>query len=72
MANLDAYKVVREVLDSKYTVFDVLPTFYDHPDPWVALAALEVYVWLSYRSYSIVNFEYEEGDIDKDEPVLVS
>ncbi|PLW37045.1 hypothetical protein PCANC_16295 [Puccinia coronata f. sp. avenae] len=57
-----SYEVLRELVDSKYTVFDVLPTFYDHPNPWVALAALEVYVRQAYQSYSIVNFEYEEGD----------
>ncbi|KAI9623844.1 hypothetical protein H4Q26_017120 [Puccinia striiformis f. sp. tritici PST-130] len=67
-----SYEVLRELVDSKYTVFDVLPTFYDHPDPWVALAALEVYVRRAYRSYSIVNFEYEEGDVNENEPVMVS
>lgn len=67
-----SYEVIRELVDSKYTVFDVLPTFYDHPDPWVALAALEVYVRRAYRSYSIFNFEYEEGDVHENEPVMVS
>ncbi|OAV86193.1 hypothetical protein PTTG_30036 [Puccinia triticina 1-1 BBBD Race 1] len=67
-----SYDVLRELVDSKYTVFDVLPTFYNHPDPWVALAALEVYVRRAYRSYSIVNFEYEEGDVNENEPVMVS
>ncbi|MBW0484104.1 hypothetical protein O181_023819 [Austropuccinia psidii MF-1] len=67
-----SYDVIRELVDSQYTVFDVLPDFYDHPDPWVALSALEVYVRRAYRSYSIVNFEYEEGDANEGEPVLVS
>jgi acetyl-CoA carboxylase/biotin carboxylase 1 len=66
-----SYEVLRELVDSKYTVFDVLPTFYDHPNPWVALAALEVYVRQAYQSYSIVNFEYEEGDVNENEPVMV-
>ncbi|CAH7671288.1 acetyl-CoA carboxylase [Phakopsora pachyrhizi] len=67
-----SYDVIRELVDSKYTVFDVLPDFYDHPDPWVALAALEVYVRRAYRSYSIVNLEHEEGDPSEDEPLIVS
>lgn len=32
---------LKEVIDSKYTVFDVLPTFFAHADPWVSLAALK-------------------------------
>ncbi|PLW25528.1 hypothetical protein PCASD_21694 [Puccinia coronata f. sp. avenae] len=39
-----SYEVLHELVYSEYTVFDVLPTFYDYPDTWVALAALEVYV----------------------------
>ncbi|KAG0126309.1 acetyl-CoA carboxylase [Tuber indicum] len=34
-------ETLKEVIDSKYTVFDVLPTFFAHADPWVSLAALE-------------------------------
>ena len=37
-------EVLKEVVDSKYTVFDVLPIFFGHQDPWVSLAALEVYI----------------------------
>ncbi|KAH9821615.1 acetyl-CoA carboxylase [Melampsora americana] len=67
-----SYETIRELVDSKYTVFDVLPDFYDNPDPWVALAALETYIRRAYRSYSIINFDYEEGDASEDEPTLVS
>ncbi|KAI9795335.1 MAG: acetyl-coenzyme-A carboxylase [Piccolia ochrophora] len=53
--NLD---VLKEVIDSKYTVFDVLPIFFGHSDPWVSLAALEVYIRRAYRAYSLKNVEY--------------
>ncbi|KAG0148460.1 hypothetical protein CROQUDRAFT_105706 [Cronartium quercuum f. sp. fusiforme G11] len=67
-----SYEIIRELVDSKYTVFDVLPDFYDSEDPWVSLAAFETYVRRAYRSYSIINFDYEPGDANEDEPTLVS
>lgn len=51
-------EVLREVVDSKYTVFDVLPKFFGHNDPWVSLAALEVYVRRAYRAYSLKSIAY--------------
>src|SRR5438034_9407567 len=54
--NLD---VIKEVVDSRYTVFDVLPIFFGHSDPWVAMAALEVYVRRAYRAYSVKEIEYK-------------
>lgn len=55
--------VLKEVIDSKYTVFDVLPQFFGHSDPYVALAALELYVHRACRAYSISDLAYhqEEG-----------
>ncbi|KAI4160750.1 MAG: hypothetical protein LQ342_005463 [Letrouitia transgressa] len=50
--------VLKEVVDSKYTVFDVIPQFFGHPDPWVSLAALEVYVRRAYRAYSLKSIDY--------------
>jgi acetyl-CoA carboxylase/biotin carboxylase 1 len=50
--------VLREVVDSKYTVFDVLPQFFAHQDPWVSLAALEVYIRRAYRAYTVKEVEY--------------
>lgn len=56
-------EVLKEVVDSKYTVFDVLPLFFSHPDSWVTLAALEVYVRRAYRAYTIKGVQYHnEGD----------
>ncbi|KAI6946967.1 Acetyl-CoA, partial [Hortaea werneckii] len=53
--NLD---IIKEVVDSKYTVFDVLPHFFVHQDPWVSLAALEVYTRRAYRAYQLKSIEY--------------
>lgn len=54
--------VLREVIDSKYTVFDVLPHFFAHADPWVSLAALEVYVRRAYRAYHLQSINYHNTD----------
>ena len=51
-------EVLKEVVDSKYTVFDVLPKFFGHHDPWVSLAALEVYVRRAYRAYTLKAISY--------------
>jgi len=59
--NLD---VIKEVVDSKYTVFDVLPLFFAHEDPWVSLAALEVYVRRAYRAYILKKIEYHTDETD--------
>ena len=61
---------LKEVTDSRYTVFDVLATFFDHEDPWVALAALEVYVRRAYRVYNVMHLDYEPGT--QEEPHIVT
>lgn len=57
-------EVIKEVVDSKYTVFDVLTLFFAHEDPWVSLAALEVYVRRAYRAYIIKKMEYHTDETD--------
>ncbi|KAH8696039.1 putative acetyl-CoA carboxylase [Talaromyces proteolyticus] len=52
------YGVLKEVVDSKYTVFDVLPQFFSHSDHWVTLAALEVYIRRAYRAYTVKDIQY--------------
>jgi acetyl-CoA carboxylase/biotin carboxylase 1 len=52
------FGALKEVVDSKYTVFDVLPRFFIHQDPWVTLAALEVYVRRAYRAYTLKAIDY--------------
>ncbi|KAK7740495.1 acetyl-coenzyme-A carboxylase [Cytospora paraplurivora] len=62
--------VIKEVVDSKYTVFDVLPQFFAHQDPWVGLAALEVYIRRAYRAYVVKQIEYHTDESDN--PAFVS
>ncbi|KAI0684026.1 acetyl-CoA carboxylase [Cytidiella melzeri] len=59
---MPSVEVLRELVDSRYTVYDVLPTFFDHAETWVSLAALEVYVRRAYRAYSLLSIDYEEDD----------
>ncbi|KPI45475.1 Acetyl-CoA carboxylase [Cyphellophora attinorum] len=55
--------VLREVVDSPHTVFDVLPLFFAHQDPWVALAALETYIRRAYRAYTVKEVtHHNEGE----------
>jgi acetyl-CoA carboxylase/biotin carboxylase 1 len=57
------FEVIKEVVDSRYTVFDVLTQFFVHQDPWVALAALEVYTRRAYRAYQLQDITYHnEGE----------
>lgn len=56
--------VIKEVVDSKYTVFDVLTLFFAHDDPWVNLASLEVYVRRAYRAYILKQIEYHSDELD--------
>ena len=64
--NLD---IIKEVVDSKYTVFDVLPKFFGHHDPWVSLAGLEVYIRRAYRAYTLQSINYHT---DIDPPYIIS
>ena len=59
---LPSADILREVTDSRYTVFDVLTTFFEHDDPWVVLAALETYVRRAYRVYVVPHLDYEVGE----------
>ncbi|TFK39984.1 acetyl CoA carboxylase [Crucibulum laeve] len=55
-------EVLKELTDSRYTVYDVLPAFFNHEDPMVTLAAFEVYVRRAYKAYTLLSVDYEEGD----------
>ncbi|ODQ82475.1 hypothetical protein BABINDRAFT_30653 [Babjeviella inositovora NRRL Y-12698] len=50
--------VLHDVIDSKYTVFDVLSQFLVSKDQWVATAAAEVYIRRSYRAYNLCEVKY--------------
>lgn len=62
-------EVLKDVVDSRYTVFDVLPAFFGHQDPYVSLAALEVYIRRAYRAYQLEEIDYHT---DVDPPYLLS
>lgn len=53
-----SYDVIKELVDSRYLVFDVLPAFFYDENPWVSLAALEVYCRRAYRAYTILDVQY--------------
>ncbi|KAF2431568.1 acetyl-CoA carboxylase [Tothia fuscella] len=57
-----SFEIIKDVIDSKYTVFDVIPQFFAHEDPWVALAALEVYIRRAYRAYQLKSIDYGTED----------
>lgn len=63
------YEVLKDVIDSRYTVFDVLPIFFGHQDPHVSLAALETYVRRAYRAYSLQKIDYHT---DLETPFILS
>jgi len=63
------FEVIKEVVDSRYTVFDVLPQFFAHQDPWVTLASLEVYIRRAYRAYQLKKIEYL---VDQEAPFILS
>ncbi|KAK7755343.1 acetyl-coenzyme-A carboxylase [Diatrype stigma] len=56
--------IIKEVVDSKYTVFDVLTSFFGHDDAWVSMAALEVYVRRAYRAYNLKAIHYHTDEND--------
>ena len=62
-------ETLKEVVDSKFTVFDVLPKFFGHQDPWLSLAALETYVRRAYRAYTLKDLHYHN---DQEPPFMIS
>ncbi|KAG4305746.1 hypothetical protein PORY_000656 [Pneumocystis oryctolagi] len=62
-------EILKELIDSKYVIFDVLTFFFAHKNPWISLAVLEVYVRRAYRAYSLLNLEYH---IDSNAPFIIS
>ncbi|KAI9477730.1 MAG: acetyl-CoA carboxylase [Benjaminiella poitrasii] len=57
--NPEAYK---DLIDTKFNVFDVLPNFFYNEDPYIALAAIEVYCRRSYHAYKILDVAYNIAD----------
>ncbi|SAM05410.1 hypothetical protein [Absidia glauca] len=53
-----SYDAFKDLIDTKFNVFDVLPNFFYHDDSYVSLAALEVYCRRSYHAYKILDVAY--------------
>lgn len=53
-----SYDVFKDLIDTKFNVFDVLPNFFYHAEPHICLAALEVYCRRSYHAYKILDVAY--------------
>lgn len=64
-------EMLRELVDSSYTVYDVLPMFFKHQDNWLSLAALETYIRRAYKAYQVLGIDYQEEDLTEDEPLAI-
>jgi acetyl-CoA carboxylase/biotin carboxylase 1 len=53
-----SYDTFKDLIDTKFNVFDVLPHFFYHEDPYISLAAIEVYCRRSYHAYKILDVAY--------------
>ncbi|CAG8507081.1 5656_t:CDS:2, partial [Acaulospora morrowiae] len=58
-----SYDTLKELIDTRFSVFDVLPNFFYHQDSWICLAALEVYARRAYRAYQLFDVEYHTEEI---------
>ncbi|KAJ1721084.1 acetyl-coenzyme-A carboxylase [Coemansia erecta] len=63
-----SYDAIRDLIVTNYYVFDVLQSFLYHPNPYIRLAALEVYVRRAYHMYNLVDFDYFT---EQSEPFMV-
>lgn len=72
--SVPSIEVIKELIDSRYTVYDVLPTFFNFHDKSITFAAMEVYIRRAYRAYSLLSVDYAEGDglDDGDAPHIVT
>ncbi|KAJ2165482.1 acetyl-coenzyme-A carboxylase, partial [Coemansia sp. RSA 560] len=62
------YDAIKDLIVTNYYVFDVLQSFLHHENPYVRLAALEVYVRRAYHMYNLVDFDYST---EEDAPFMV-
>ena len=62
---------LKELIDSRHAVYDVLPSFFYHQDTWLSLAALEVYIRRAYKAYNVLGIDYQEPDLQDDEPLAL-
>ncbi|KAL1921184.1 uncharacterized protein VTP21DRAFT_10900 [Calcarisporiella thermophila] len=57
-----SYDAIKDLIDTQFSVFDVLPNFFYHEDHYVRLAALEVYARRAYRVYDLLDLDYRLDD----------
>ncbi|KAF9288230.1 acetyl-coenzyme-A carboxylase [Mortierella alpina] len=57
-ARMPAFENIKELVDTTYTVFDVLPNFFYHESLHVRIAAFEVYCRRAYHAYEILDINY--------------
>ncbi|KAJ2684596.1 acetyl-coenzyme-A carboxylase, partial [Coemansia spiralis] len=53
-----SYDAICDLVVTNYYVYDVLQSFLQHPNPYIQLAALEVYVRRAYHMYNLFDFDY--------------
>lgn len=68
--SLPRMDIIQDIIDSKYTLFDVLTPFLCSNDPWVAAAAAEVYARRAYRAYSVQGVKHEIAQNPTDTSIL--
>ncbi|KAE8200344.1 hypothetical protein CF336_g732 [Tilletia laevis] len=64
--------VLRELSDSQYMVYDVLHSFFGHPQEYIAYAALLVYVMRAYRAYEMIGKDFAVEDFDIEERAVLT
>ncbi|KAJ1656041.1 acetyl-coenzyme-A carboxylase [Dispira simplex] len=57
-----SYDAIKDLVTTNFNVLDVLFAFFHHSDPWMQLAALEVYCRRSYQAYEILRMDYRTED----------
>ncbi|KAI3661152.1 hypothetical protein MP638_005589 [Amoeboaphelidium occidentale] len=55
---IPSIEMLREIIYSNYTIFDVLTPFFFHNNYWVQLAALEAYIRRAYKDYNLKNVRH--------------
>ncbi|ODV86304.1 hypothetical protein CANARDRAFT_6793 [[Candida] arabinofermentans NRRL YB-2248] len=63
-------QIIKDVIDSKYIVFDVLTQFLCSSDQWVASAAAEVYIRRAYRAYSVAEVKHHMSGSGSSSPII--
>ncbi|KAK0546684.1 acetyl-coenzyme-A carboxylase [Tilletia horrida] len=64
--------ILRELSDSQYMVYDVLHSFFGHPQEYIAYAALLVYVMRAYRAYEMIGTDFAVEDFDIEERAVLT